>query len=721
MNIFKTTYKSCILLLSVLGAGLSACTDEKFDAPQSGWMDVDIENSVAIPLNIKVGVDGTRADEVNNGDQYEYSKEDHRIDLTTVGESFAILFNKDDEFLYLKPFFTNSQLGNGSYNSAGISEFTLPVMVYIPNEDVNDEKTKPAKILVVLNGGRIYQQILENFEIDSKTGALLDDDNMPKVEDFLNFEWKSTSNNDVIGVNDKGYFTMTNSTYFDEKQELQNVVSLDPNGFYVPKVDNMNLTRAAATIYVERMQAKFEAPDFGTQVIGSDRVFRPSQNAISMFIYDWDEKNQMISEPKNWRVHLLGWTINGRETSSYLFKHITDKNGNKLNFSDFTNWNDPGMKRSNWSVDPHYFTDDKNNDGSDLFYPWQYRIAVDDDQISLVRSIDGDQIVKNNTTLRYFNFNEVMEGDWGDALTISENTYDAESVSYKANDNNCYDGRAQLLCGPHLLVAAELFIESSDALDSDYLGQFKTVEDLYSDRYMKFYLSEKAWFKMFIRNFREELKSQGYMTFKFYNWDKTGDELQEGTTYTVITEGGCKLWYEPAGQEGKGEELTMVLLDELCEKGIPISQPAILKNGDGRVIPWIEGLKVRDAAGKVLKVYNDKYDPNHERSLEWTDDMRKSLFYEWFGPIDHYKNGYMYYAGAITHHKESADALPYFGSVRNHLYKFTVNSINALGTPVDDPTQPIIPVHYNYRDQLSVDLHSMEWHIIPTVDVAFSD
>ena len=91
--------------------------------------------------------------------------------------------------------------------------------------------------------------------------------------------------------------------------------------------------------------------------------------------------------------------------------------------------------------------------------------------------------------------------------------------------------------------------------------------------------------------------------------------------------------------------------------------------------------------------------------------MYKSFFYDWFGPIDHYKEGKMYYAGEIKHQnvdKEKGNS--YFGIVRNHWYKFNIQSISSLGIPVDDPSQLIIPGKYNYRDQLLVYLDIIDWH-----------
>ena len=685
----KSLFGSAIVAM-IISLFTSCRNDEVIPAPSNG--DLDLTDKICIPLTISLDFDPhTRAEDgYTDGDALE-----HYIDFEDATQCYGIFF-KDNKFLAIETLYRDEIIGSdGQVEDTDDTpyEYKESVVAYFKKDGI-----LPNQVLVVLNGGLLRSNLVEEGE---KLKNSLSDNN--DVQKFLDFTWNFNDYQgvNVIGINRKGVYTMSNSSYLDENGTLHTLAVLDPNKFIVPTIENFKKSEPAGTVYVERMVAKFSAPDFGKDVIGSDKVFRPSQNALSMIFYGWDKNNNLISEEKKWRVHLLGWTINGREKGNYLFKKIpTEKKD--YNGWNFEEWNDPQRKRSYWSEDPHYNDDDS-------FYPWQYRTAVDKNDISLLAGKDehGKDILYENAALRYFSFNDIGKY-WNDyALTISENTFDPEKYIYTDIDN--YDSRASLLIGPHLLVTAEIYIESKEATDEDYLGQFHTESHIYSDRLRRFYLSEKDWFKMFLRDFNRALETQENMSFTLYDWDNT--DTQEGLRYTVRPSGSCRLFINRSdlGKEFEDVELTYDLLDKLVEMNVPISIPANAKDGDGRLIPWIDGLVIKNANGERVPIY-DETDTFVPYEHEYRNEMRKSLFFEWFGPVDHYLNGYMYYAGDILHHKGEGDGINYYGAVRNHWYKFTVNSINSLGVPIDDPDQPIIPARYNYQGMISVYLDILDWH-----------
>lgn len=731
---------------------LSACSDD-FGQERGGQGEIPTEvpeNCLAVPLFINTGEEiSSRA--VSDEDFSYGTDEDHKIDFENDHECFAIFFNSNDRFMSLKRLYSYETLGVGSMPSSkkdenGVPvEYMVPVVAYVPFDSL------PSKVLVVLNGGRIYDKLVNEFfhdVRDSEGKVTKQPDNTKSADDFLGFKWESSYSSDgVIGINNEGHFTMTNSAYYNAAgTQLMTVTTLNRDMFQTALTSNLTPEKSAAIIYVERMVAKYSTPSFSSEVIGSDRFFRPSQNALSMILYSWNADNELVSEHKNWRIHVLGWTVNNRETSNYLFKNIRVAKEQGLKDWGISEWNDYGRRRSYWSVDPHY------NNRED-YYPWQYRKAVDNIGISYEWGMNE----KKTFPTRHINF-EYLSRNWSELpLTISENTYDP--TLYPAYDNNSYDGRAQVIVGPHLLVGAEIYLEFPNMAESEnsYIGRFRKVQNLYSDRLRRFYLREVDWFKMFIRDFNNALETQEKMKFTFYEWGKDANKTPVQKTYQVIPTGSCRLYYVPQTYnkttqkyedkvfeesdpeyEFAGKELTADLLDRMIKAGIipleheaagvtddipwepeyRLSVDATLKNGDGRRIPWIDGIVIRssekDGEGKNIRlpVYEYRADEDYtgQTPLEWNDDMRKSLFCDWFGPVDHYFRGYMYYSSPILHHRPNGSNVNYYGSVRNHWYKFTVTSINALGVPVDNISQPIIPESYNYQGMISVYLDILDWH-----------
>lgn len=93
--------------------------------------------------------------------------------------------------------------------------------------------------------------------------------------------------------------------------------------------------------------------------------------------------------------------------------------------------------------------------------------------------------------------------------------------------------------------------------------------------------------------------------------------------------------------------------------------------------------------------------------------------------ITHFNNGSSYYYTTIQHiwatndHSDADNYLGYFGVVRNHYYKITINSLSGPGTPVPNPDEPIIPVTPNESiSYLSAQINVLQWRVVnQTVDI----
>lgn len=807
MNIIK---KNSLLLLAIsICMGLASCVDEHIDFSPNEYNPAEDPNMVCLTFNLAYDFavstrDGEEGDANTGSADDEFLKDfedgtekEHKIDFDQEKECFAIFFDKQQKFKYMKRIYLSDQLGEGGKNDK-YTEYSVPVVCYIPVDDCvpvykKDEQGTVLEgdenidyylpnllnVLVVLNGGKIYDYI-HNKLYDSNNTAKTD----KQIEDVLKLTWDNPAdytnypyNNDYpdglgeIGKNKNGNFTFTSSAYWEEeagKYNLKTASKLDGKVYKSIKEYLESEEGPTATVYVERMVAKFTAPTFNPSVIGQNRVFRPDQNAMALVVYDWNDNNEPVSVQKNWRIHLIGWAINGTESSSYIFKNIgnvelgiSNIEENKIYNQKFLDWNKPGEHRSYWSVDPHYTS------GKGHFYPWQFRKASDRTDII---SVEGGLSDKAETgeeipVLRYKTFNDLLEKtDWQPIRYVHENTVDPDALWFKRyygdgidNPNSSgtlneeyLDGRASLLAGPHLLIGGELLIEGEGNYYTESGVNFGRIPEIYADRLRNFYMTELNWFKMFMREINKSLKSQENMSFSYYNWDESAADTKENIKITALPEGTPKLYL-------MGEELTYEKLDEYIENpyyDISFSLRANVRNGDGRLIPWLvltdrsdenhikkytlkirlteegtektvvktdeNGEPVKDEKGNLQYVTLPKKEIGEEMwySVEgdyrlwddWNeDDMYKSLFYEWFGPIDHYNQGYMYFVGDITH-QPVLNNTNFYGTVRNHLYKFYVQQINSIGVPVDDPNQIIIPGNYNYNDQIIVYLDVIGWH-----------
>lgn len=733
MNSLIKTCKCVVLIFIYMGFLLfQSCTDMDVPNNKSKYNPADDPNMVCLPLSINyTGETSSRADGIVDGNDKE-----HKIDFDTNNECYAVFFGESNKVKYISQLYKNEQLGSGNKEPDSYSEYSIPVLAYIPSEFVtplsnNERVFKPnlLKVLVVLNGGKIYQKIYN--EVYDSNGNLKD----KGIDDILKLTWNnpadytpgSNFNGDhpdgdgLIGFNANGLFTMTSSAYFNEKNDLATAAEITGYAFqtlkdYLEYKEN-GKNKPTATIYVERMVSKFTAPTFKTEVIGSDRVFRPGLNAMNVVVQTWNG-DLLVPERKDWRIHLLGWTINGTESSSYIFKNIETYSSFK--YAD--ELNDNNHHRSYWSIDPHY------NQDSD-FYPWQYRKAADrSDVISVQAGLSQPDNDLKYPVLRYNSFEDVTnQWSWDDAIYIHENTFDSQT--FTPNVEAVLDARSTVLAGPHLLITGELYLEDPDGNDYSSSGvNFTKVDHIYSDRVRRYYMTEADWFKMFIKDINNTLKTQEKMSFHVFNWNEaTGEKYDK--VCSAITPYSPKIFIKQVKGNKKYSddkaldveinetpgytytEVTFSIVEQMYSGEGSLSTQCNVRNGDGRLIPWHDDLVIL-VYDEEQKIYRElEYEISDDPEPGWHDNKYKSFFYEWFGPIDHYNKGRMYYAGEIRHkHFNNSQIMDYYGNVRNHIYKFHVESISSIGIPVDDSSQIIIPGKYNYRDQLIVYLDIIDWH-----------
>lgn len=571
-----------------------------------------------------------------------------------------------------------------------------------------DRENLPHSCLLLLNGLR-FQDELDDIRdaIESESGSY-------KIDDILALMDKAAKNENPLWIgrdgDDHEYFTMTNSVYV--KDGTLQAATLIPE-------DLIQDTRTydpekVLTVYVERMVAKFTF-ELPTEGEGRKKIFNP--NASPLMLFD-GINNIGTTNYKGipWQIELQGWGINAVETETYVFKKIDQEGSNYPSY-----WNDAPNYRTYWSVDPHY--DVKDDQTSQPNYPWQYRNMLDrtyseegnkiSDYVNFHYYEKKHKAEQDQNILRNYSYNDLVKDNdinFSRVVYVPENTYDY--ISDEENFAKSLDQRPHLLAGTHLLVGAELQTDFSDI--PGYAGGFKP-NDLYRDRYGIYYKSEEDCFKSLVHAFNRLLSSQSSMNFTYYNWDGTGDNRLNGKIFAI----------RPTLSD---KEDTYVLFYD--EKSVSKDSDfsaydlavATIRNGDGRRLPWPTtenkaggkeinlSIRSQKEAQPLTSIYysrDTEADPWVPADIDFDQNVVKSLLFEWFGPIDHFHSGMMYYSKPVQNPSTVSN---FYGVVRNSWYCFQLSDVTNLGTSVDDPSQPIVPLVIETHDQINVRIKIMEWH-----------
>lgn len=709
---------------------LTSCIGDKLEdelkasrEPVSG----DSPHYLSIKLKTPDGASLTRA--FHDGDENEHK----------VGDSghSIIFFNKKGELMEASQLLL---LGHTHHETDDDKEATYSARVYPKDNEW------PASCLVVLNGSKKVNDMLAAYEEKKKREVV-------SYQDIISGMIWSAGQEDpkAIGFNfsddgEEHYFTMTNSMYYDEKGVPQWPVKI-PNNAIAESEEEAE--EKAMTVYVERMVAKFS--------FTTEDIFDPvkKHNADPLIFFGGIDDNGKIEYVaiKKWIVKVTGWGINALETESNIFK-MADENATY-----FEGWYDPDYHRSYWSEDPHYDRIvNKNGEKTTVWkYPWQYRRAIEDKNLEYygkgqgeVYSIDHDDNLLRNYSYEYFTKYFPKDGFNDQSIYTPENTYDFDL--YKNKNGEAYlDNRTNLLAGTHLIVCAELQVEDSKA-EEGY-----SAKDVYRDRNGFYYESAKDYFTMLVHTFNKTLLSQRTMDFSLYDWVGDKEFNQNDLTAHTANQNATdkseeviyQLYYHDKDDEGNDIyiPLTAQYINDLTEEEFNtmfVMAPATIEHGDGRRLPWLNDNKLTirtsadDAENKPLEIWTkDQITENKETGIGYTtidgerlhdieenemDNCIKSLLYEWLGAVDHFNNGRMYYAAPVLHNgkpetdgkAETEESLGDHGVVRNNWYKFNLTDIKRIGTPVDDPEQPIVPERIDNRDIINVKIDFLPWHVVET-------
>lgn len=125
----------------------------------------------------------------------------------------------------------------------------------------------------------------------------------------------------------------------------------------------------------------------------------------------------------------------------------------------------------------------------------------------------------------------------------------------------------------------------------------------------------------------------------------------------------------------------------------------------------LKSYEVRPVLKAGVKVYKKTSGGSFE-TTDSNDDLNNSLAQS---PVQVRKDGMTYYFTPIRHLAQNKTEMGYYGVVRNHSYRITINTISGFGTPVYDPDEIIDPViPKDTETYLAARINVLSWRVVPS-------
>ena len=127
----------------------------------------------------------------------------------------------------------------------------------------------------------------------------------------------------------------------------------------------------------------------------------------------------------------------------------------------------------------------------------------------------------------------------------------------------------------------------------------------------------------------------------------------------------------------------------------------------------LKSYEVRPVLKANVKVYKKKSDGSGSfEATDSNDELNKELAKS---PVQVRKEGMTYYYTPIRHLAETTNKWGYYGVVRNHSYRITINTISGFGTPVYNPAEIIVPVIPKDTETfLAARINVLSWRVVPS-------
>lgn len=133
----------------------------------------------------------------------------------------------------------------------------------------------------------------------------------------------------------------------------------------------------------------------------------------------------------------------------------------------------------------------------------------------------------------------------------------------------------------------------------------------------------------------------------------------------------------------------------------------------GSTTDKLKSYEVRPVLKAGVKVYKKKSDGSGSfETTDSNDELNASLA---LSPVQVRKDGMTYYYTPIRHLAQNKTEMGYYGVVRNHSYRITINTISGFGTPVYNPDEVIDPViPKDTETYLAARINVLSWRVVPS-------
>ena len=672
-------YSFFISLLTLLAVSLSSCSSENYSDNTNPDVTPD-ENNDRLYFSMRVRTSSSENLEVDSPDYIDGSEFEHAVDFSGMSENVIIFFNADYQYKGYSLLEFDRLSAQGSV--VGTTDAEEIAFVGFLHVDYHEAYNMEKYGLLVLNAHDITTAL---DQLNERKTAVT-------IKDVLNMV--DTSTDTHIAGRSGNYFTMTSTAYLTKGTDgWKHSILVEIDRDKVFSTRDQAIVRPAVVAYVERMASKFSFKASGADD-ETNLSFSPSDGRAQVIVCNYIN-GQPSYNNRNWTCSVTGWGISKYEPIIHYFRNIvnetTDVNsypysyGTDINLTGqpfFNGWNRASDHRCFWAVDINY---------QDGIYPTQYRQAVDNPSINYY----GKE--NKQPSLAYLSYND-LSTDFSELKTNKDGAtlYSTENTFPDTRNNGLWQHD---FAGCELIIGAQIHIHTVSETQSDY--------DLFRNRLGIFYPSKTDFATYFITTFNNQLSSQSTMSFRYYDWSNPANNGEATMRSLPINNRNYKLYY-------KDQPLTPEMMAALAKFTIP----ATIENGDGKVIPWIEGMSIgrRAIDPNTYEEYGDI------EKLVVSSNEFKSLIYDWVGAFDHFNKGKMTYSVPIRYkaseQKVSASTdrptIGDYGVVRNMWYSFDLLEINNLGTPVDDLNQKIIPYKTSLENSIMMEIKAIDWHKFST-------
>lgn len=777
---FLNKAKNLHLALGILTLALAGCTADEIaepsPSPSQSTSSTGTLKEYQLPgyftVGINLGETSTTRDPWNPSDNktgsYE-NGESNEYALAPGNYHYMVLYKSSDANT---PIVLPLNIKDPGTPNTNPSNVTVTVKSVITDKDIADDLSTVEKMQNYFKDFDKAYFILNanlkksNTTVSDANVTITDEDNTASILAKLtetNLLTKTQIKDYSIKVKDDGtlssdgaeYFTMTTSVYVDSSNKLAygyQFASDRDNAIYDSESKALSENNPYITGWVERLASKFTVEFLQTTGQDGETIGYSSTDENGMPVYslmvdgyaglEIGEQGYTIkTTDTHASITIMGYGLNCLERSSNLLKHLSST-------TYYDNWNDVSKHRSYWSEDPHYLINSSTNSS----YPVQYRWAL---EIDTVRSdhagghiyrdakednLDFERLYMkrhrdtDTDVLDYFSFSDFdFTGTYNHDAYNTPAIFSRPSVLYSLENTTKQDegfgvlgkkwNRGAYSATPNLVVVGKLSIDGSKG-------------DLYRGQNNIFYTDRNNLLTAKLDIMKQVILPDGNSGIRVlnvswleHNTEEENPKDEKDSDYVTIMSwpNGSTLWILPKPTEGD-------FTDEYRKDSNNYREieptdlwliPAEIGGGDGQRL-----IAPKD---KDAEYYLAKTDENGKIAFNATTDLKVnqkvsydlivSLFHKIIGPIERFEDGYVYYSMPIPHAQTVTDMenswnnVGYLGVVRNNWYHIKISGINGVGTSIDDPEQPIIPVLQVTRSYLNGAVEIIDWHTTSQKDI----